>query len=77
MQFVLHLQAENEPALPVYQKLIGKALLDGFVLIDPQDQDPRIDFLRKAGIPFVVHGRSGKLIDYPYFDIETNGFPTI
>lgn len=70
MQFVLHIMAENEPALPVYQKLIGKAMLDGFVLIDPQDHDPRIDFLRKAGIAFVVHGRSGKTIDYPYFDIE-------
>ena len=70
MQFVLHMMAEHEPALPVYQKLIGKAMLDGFVLIDPQDHDPRIDFLRKAGISFVVHGRSGKVIDYPYFDIE-------
>ena len=48
MQFVLHIMADNEPALPVYQKLIGKALLDGFVLIDPQDQDPRVDFLRRA-----------------------------
>jgi LacI family transcriptional regulator len=70
MQFVLHLMSESEPALPVYQKLIGKALLDGFVLIDPQDQDPRIDFLRKSGIAFVVHGRSGPQVDYPYFDIE-------
>jgi len=70
MQFVLHIKAEHEPALPVYQKLIGKALLDGFVLIDPRDQDPRIDFLRRAGIAFVVHGRSGSNIDYPYFDIE-------
>ena len=70
MQFVLHIMAEHEPALPVYQKLIGKAMLDGFVLIDPQDHDPRIDFLKKSGIAFVVHGRVGKAIDYPYFDIE-------
>jgi LacI family transcriptional regulator len=70
MQFVLHIMAEHEPAIPVYQKLIGKALLDGFVLIDPQDDDPRIGFLRKAGIAFVVHGRVGATIDYPYFDIE-------
>lgn len=70
MQFVLHIMAENEPVLPVYQKLIGKAMLDGFVLIDPLDQDPRVDFLRKAGIPFVVHGRIGDAPDYPYFDIE-------
>ena len=70
MQFVLHIMAEHEPALPVYQKLIGKALLDGFVLIDPLDHDPRIGFLQKSGNAFVVHGRSGKTTDYPYFDIE-------
>lgn len=70
MQFVLHIMAEHEPALPVYQKLIGKALLDGFVLIDPQDQDPRVDFLKKAGIAFVVHGRPANSEGCPYFDIE-------
>ncbi|MCU0828425.1 MAG: substrate-binding domain-containing protein [Tabrizicola sp.] len=70
MQFVLHIMREDEPALPVYQKLIGKAMLDGFVLIDPMDHDPRVDFLRKAGVPFVVHGRIGDAPDYPYFDIE-------
>jgi LacI family transcriptional regulator len=70
MQFVLHIMREGEPVLPVYQKLIGKAMLDGFVLIDPLDQDPRVDFLRKAGIAFVVHGRIGDAPDYPYFDIE-------
>jgi len=70
MQFVLHITGQDEPVLPVYQKLIGKAMLDGFVLIDPLDQDPRVAFLRKAGIPFVVHGRIGEAPDYPYFDIE-------
>lgn len=70
MQFVLHIMREDEPVLPVYQKLIGKAMLDGFVLIDPMDDDPRVAFLRKAGVPFVVHGRTLPEPDYPYFDIE-------
>jgi LacI family transcriptional regulator len=70
MQFVLHIMAEKEPLLPVYQKLIGKALLDGFVLLSPMDQDPRIEFLQRAGIPFVAHGRSTSNHDYAYFDIE-------
>lgn len=70
MQFVLHIMAEQEPAIPVYQKLIGKAMLDGFVLIDPEDHDPRIDFLNKSGIAFVVHGRTAKAMEYPHFDIE-------
>ena len=70
MQFVLHIMAENDPILPTYQKLIGKAMLDGFVLIDPLDRDPRVEFLSRAGLPFVVHGRTGGTVAYPYFDIE-------
>lgn len=70
MQFMLHIMSEHEPPIPVYQKLIGKALLDGFVLIDPLEKDPRVDFLRKSGIAFVLHGRVGRTLDYPYFDIE-------
>lgn len=70
MQFVLHISGEGEPEVPVYQRLIGKAMLDGFVLIDPRDDDPRVAFLRKAGSAFVVHGRSSGTPDYPYFDIE-------
>jgi len=40
------------------------------VLIDPLDNDARVAFLRKAGVPFVVHGRTVEAPDYPYFDIE-------
>lgn len=70
MQFVLHIMQENENVLSVYQRLIGKGALDGFVLLDPQDDDKRIGFLQRAGIPFVLHGRTGAQQDYPYFDIE-------
>ncbi len=73
MQFVLHIMEENEPALPVYQRLIGKGALDGFVLIDPLDDDPRVAFLRRSEVPFVVHGRTGPDPDYPYFDIDNEG----
>jgi LacI family transcriptional regulator len=70
MQFVLHIMEESEPAIPVYQRLVGRGALDGFVLIDPLDDDPRIAFLQRAGLPFVVHGRPSAKPDYPYFDIE-------
>jgi LacI family transcriptional regulator len=70
MQFVLHIMEESEPAIPVYQRLVGRGALDGFVLIDPRDDDPRINFLQRAGLPFVVHGRTSPKPDYPFFDIE-------
>ncbi len=70
MQFVLHIMQQDEPVLPVYQRLIGKGALDGFVLLDPLDDDARIGFLQRLDVPFVLHGRSGAVQDYPYFDIE-------
>lgn len=70
MQFVLHVMEETEPELPVYQKLIGSGALDGFVLIDPRNADPRIHFLTRAAVPFVVHGRIGPDPEHPFFDIE-------
>lgn len=70
MQFVLNITPEDEPVLPVYQRLVGKGALDGFVLLDPLDDDPRIGFLQRLDVPFVLHGRTGNAPDYPYFDIE-------
>jgi LacI family transcriptional regulator len=70
MQFVLHIMEADEPPLPVYQRLIGNGALDGFVLIDPQDNDPIVRFLQRADWPFVVHGRTEDAPAYPYFDIE-------
>ena len=43
---------------------------DGFVVVEPRVQDSRIHFLQRREIPFVVHGRTGDRVDYPYFDID-------
>lgn len=70
MQLVLHVTQEDEPVIPVYKRLIANGALDGFVLIYPQDTDPRADFLSKAKLPFVVHGRIGPAPRHAYFDID-------
>ena len=73
MQFVLHVAQEHDQGLPAYQKLISGGALDGFVLVEPKVLDSRPDFLKKAGVPFVVHGRCSGATDYPYFDIDNFG----
>jgi DNA-binding LacI/PurR family transcriptional regulator len=42
--------------------------VDGFVLVRTRCQDPRIDFLRETGVPFVAFGRTEGELDYPYVD---------
>jgi LacI family transcriptional regulator len=72
MQFVLHIAQDDENILNVYQRLSGSGSLDGFVLTEPAEDDPRIDYLRSRDVPFVVHGRNTDWADYPYFDIDNH-----
>lgn len=73
MQFVLHVAQPAEAIVPVYRRLIGNGALDGFVLVDPQDDDERAAFLTRAKVPFVVHGRIGTAPQHAYFDIDNEG----
>ncbi|WP_425482938.1 LacI family DNA-binding transcriptional regulator [Chelativorans oligotrophicus] len=47
----------SEGEQDVYRDLISRRRVDGVVVHGPKTRDPRIPFLRKLGIPFVVHGR--------------------
>ncbi len=73
MQFVLHIAPEADAVLPTYQKLISAGSLDGFVVVEPWATDPRMDFLSGLGVPFVVHGRTIGMTDYPFYDIDNQG----
>lgn len=73
MHLVLHVARADEPILPVYRRLIGTGALDGLVLIDPDDEDERAEFLTRGEVPFVVHGRIGPEPRHPYFDIDNAG----
>lgn len=70
IRFLLHIADQNDDPVALHRRLVDSAALDGFVIVEPKIEDPRIDFLRKRGIPFVVHGRTGAQTDYPYFDID-------
>ncbi|WP_319520450.1 substrate-binding domain-containing protein [uncultured Martelella sp.] len=75
IQFVLHLTpsqtAPDSPdIIPVFDRLARGGSLDGFVITSPQQKDIRIRHLQKAGIPYVVHGRSSMQPDYPFVDID-------
>ena len=72
MQFVLHMANPQEDSVSVHERLINGGSLDGFVLIEPQARDARIDYLRRRNIPFVLHGRHRLAPDYPFFDIDND-----
>lgn len=69
-QFVLHVADPARNLPDVYRRLAESGGLDGFVLLSPEQDDCRVHYLQKRGIPFVVHGRAGLPPDYPFFDID-------
>lgn len=70
VRFLLHIADERDDPVDAHRKLVDSAALDGFVVVEPRVQDSRIHFLQRREIPFVVHGRMGDRVDYPYFDID-------
>lgn len=43
-----------------YRELATKRSVDGVIVHGPRENDPRLALLKEVGIPFVVHGRSGR-----------------
>ncbi|SDE47936.1 substrate-binding domain-containing protein [Limimaricola pyoseonensis] len=68
--FVLHAAEPEEDVVAVHGRLIDGGSLDGFVLIEPVPDDPRIAYLRSRGVPLVLHGRTEDRPNYPFFDLD-------
>ncbi len=61
-------QPPGEKELKVYrQKVMGRQV-DGFVVVRTRCHDPRIEYLREVGVPFVAFGRTEEGLDYPFVD---------
>ena len=64
--------AVDQGADPVkaYRKLLERDILDGFILNAPTLNDPRVNFLKEQGIPFVLHGQDRQDSIYPFYAID-------
>ena len=67
LDLVLHVDPGVEP-LETYWRLVARNILDGFVVSAPRRDDERLAFLRRRGVPFVVHGPGGP--DDAIYDID-------
>ena len=72
MDFVLNVSAKDN-ILGVYQRMIDRGTADGFILIAPVKNDPRVAMLEAAKVPFVIHGQADQRCEYAYFDIDNYG----
>ena len=61
--------SKDQDIVAPYERMLAKASPDAFILMGPEKDDPRLEFLKSKGIPFVVHGSVGDP-DYAFYDID-------
>lgn len=59
-----------EDEIATLRRLTSSQQISGVILSRPHKRDARIDFLRAAKFPFVVHGRSEECSDYAWYDVD-------
>lgn len=56
--------------LDTYRRLVDSGKVSGLIVTRTLTDDPRIDLLLSAGLPFVVHGRTRDPSGYAWLDID-------
>lgn len=70
IDLVFQMAIGSDPVAP-YRRLVDKDTMDAFILAAPLLSDPRVNFLRERGVPFVLHGTTGQgAANYPFFDLD-------
>ena len=66
-------QVPGEEEMAAYRRIVAGNRVDGVLLARTRTVDPRIAYLKKQGIPFVVNGRGapGQPTDYPSIDVDS------
>ncbi|HNS01346.1 MAG TPA: LacI family DNA-binding transcriptional regulator [Anaerolineae bacterium] len=61
-------QPPGEEEINAYRHKVQGRQVDGFIVVRTRRQDARIDYLRRAGVPFAVFGRADGTLDFPFVD---------
>lgn len=64
--------ARQEDLAPVLSRLVAERKADGFIIPRTMLDDPRVEHLRAANVPFVLYGRTASDEDCAWFDIESD-----
>jgi len=54
-----------------FSELLRGRRVDGIILADTRDDDPRIAYLAAEGLPFVAFGRTRSANAYPFVDLDS------
>ena len=55
------------------RRIVARRLVDALIISATQRNDPRIEFLNEANVPFIALGRSRSGGNYPWIDLDFEG----
>jgi DNA-binding LacI/PurR family transcriptional regulator len=70
---VLPCSIDDHPA-DYLRRIVGRRVVDGVILSATQRRDERISMLTEARVPFVALGRSETPGNYPWIDLDFEGY---
>lgn len=73
-QLALSTPPSGTVATEPYDLMIRRKQVDGFVLLRTANIEPRVDLLRRAGVPFVTLGRPDGSDDFPAVELAEDCF---
>ena len=62
--------SSDEDSTDYLARLSRRQVVDGVILAETRDDDPRIEYLNRAKIPFITFGRSRTKGDYSWLDFD-------
>jgi len=70
LRFVVQMSPSTDNVFDIYRSAINSKAFGAFVLVEVKENDPRIDTLLEANVPFFTHGRASGVARYGYVDID-------
>lgn len=70
LEIVLSADRPGSDPLGVYEDMVRRGSVDGFVLSETDYHDPRIAYLLAQGVPFVAFGRTDDAAAFSWVDID-------
>jgi LacI family transcriptional regulator len=62
--------APRHNELGVYQRMVNGRRVDAMLVAHTLRVDPRVDYLRSSGFPFLAYGRTHNCDGFPWFDFD-------
>ncbi|SKA28343.1 LacI family DNA-binding transcriptional regulator [Consotaella salsifontis] len=73
LDLVVLLCSSGEDPDAYLRRMVARRIVDALVVTATRTIDPRLDFLQKAGVPFVSLGRSQSGAGSPWIDLDFRG----